>query len=120
MHFKLPNYKKKILLNIGYGKYDYLHPDDPKTSIPKNQIEFKQRVLKGPYQPVLKMFPRTTFGNVNKLRSFQLSWYKLFPWLEYSPKADLAFCFPCRMFSGATGLNTGQTEIIYSKTGFRN
>jgi len=24
------------------------------------------------------------------------------------------------MFSGAIGLNTGQSEIVYSKTGFRN
>ncbi|XP_060846280.1 zinc finger MYM-type protein 1-like [Rhopalosiphum padi] len=104
-----------------YDKYDSnLHPDDPKISIPKNQIEFKQRVLKGPYQPVLKIFPRTTFGNANKQRSFQHSWYNLFPWLEYSPKADLAFCFPCRMFNGATGLNAGQSEIVYSKTGFKN
>ncbi|XP_025193665.1 uncharacterized protein LOC112593488, partial [Melanaphis sacchari] len=97
-----------------YDKYDSnLHPDEPKTSISKNQIEFKQRILKGPYQPVLKIFPRTTFGNANKQRSFQHSWYNLFPWLEYSPKADLAFCFPCRMFNGATGLNAGQSEILY-------
>jgi len=81
---------------------------------------FKQRVLKGPYQPVLKIFPRTTFGNTNKQRSFQHSWYNLFPWLEYSPKANLAFCFPCRMFNGTTGLNAGQSEIVYSKTGFKN
>ncbi|XP_050059714.1 zinc finger MYM-type protein 1-like [Aphis gossypii] len=86
-----------------------IHPEDPKNSIPKNQIEFRQRLLKGPFQPVLDIFPRTSFSGVK--RSFQKSWYQQFTWLEYSPKDDLAFCFPCRMFSGSTGLNIGQSEL---------
>lgn len=66
--------------------------------------------MKGPFQPILNVFPKSKFGS--KQRSFQQSWYKLFPWLEYSPKENLAFCFPCRMFSGVTGLNSGQHEQI--------
>lgn len=66
----------------------------------------------------MDIFPRTMFSGVK--RSFQKSWYKQFTWLEYSPKEDLAFCFPCRMFSGSTGLNVGQSELTYSKIGFKN
>jgi len=80
---------------------------DPKFDVPKNQIEFKQRILKGPFQPILDIFPRTMFSGA--LRSFQKSWYQKFTWLEYSPEEDLAFCFPCRMFIGSTGLNVGQS-----------
>lgn len=102
------------LLPIGHNKMvPDIHPEDP-----KNQIEFRQRLLKGPFQPVLDIFPRTIFSGVK--RSFQKSWYQQFIWLEYSPKYDLAFCFPCRMFSGSTGLNIGQSELVYSKIGFKN
>lgn len=79
-----------------------IHPDDPKNGIPKNQIEFKERVLKGPFQPILDIFPKSIFGGAQ--RSFQKSWYQQFSWLEYSPKDNLSFCFPCRMFSGTQDL----------------
>lgn len=69
------------------------HPQDPKNDIPKNQIEFKQRLLKGPFQPILEIFPRSMFSKVNC--SFQKSWYKQLTWLEYSLKEDSTFCFPC-------------------------
>lgn len=36
-----------------------LYPDDPKNIIPLNQIEFKQRVIRGPYQPELELYPRS-------------------------------------------------------------
>uniref|UniRef100_H2Z3V3 TTF-type domain-containing protein n=1 Tax=Ciona savignyi TaxID=51511 RepID=H2Z3V3_CIOSA len=32
-------------------------------------------------------------------RHFYPRWYKLYPWLEYSPKADSCFCFPCMLYS---------------------
>lgn len=95
-----------------------LHPDDPKNVMPLNQIEFKQRVIRGPYQPALNLYPRSNFSGVQ--RSFQKSWFELFTWLEYSPKFDLAFCFPCRMFNNSNGINIGQTDKAYSKTGYKN
>ncbi|XP_050064963.1 uncharacterized protein LOC126553894 [Aphis gossypii] len=99
------------------GKEDIdIHPDDPTNPVPKNKVEFKQRVLKGPYQPVNINFPRSTFDN--RYRSFQKSWYQLYPWLEYSPKTDAAYCFACRMFSGSVGLNAGQSDGAFSKSGF--
>lgn len=44
----------------------------------------------------------------------------MYPWLEYSPKKDATYCFPCRMFSKSVGLNAGQFEKVFSKTGFSN
>ena len=36
------------------------------------------------------------YGTVK--RSFQSSWYQIFPWIEYSVKRDCVFCFPCHFF----------------------
>ena len=47
---------------------------------------------KGPFQPHIE-FPMTVQGD--KARSFHANWYQRFPWLEYSPKLDAAFCFCC-------------------------
>ena len=32
-------------------------------------------------------------------RRFQFGWFKQFPWLEYSPSANRAYCLPCFLFS---------------------
>jgi hypothetical protein len=44
----------------------------------------------------------------------------MFSWLEYSPKKNAVYCFPCRMFCGSIELNAGQFEIVFSKIGFTN
>ena len=37
-------------------------------------------------------------------RSFQPSWFKLFPsWLEYSPHGDATFCLPCLLLHKKDG-----------------
>ena len=51
-------------------------------------------VENGPYQPRDIDFPGRKCGLMS--RSFRAGWYDLFPWLEYSPKLDAGFCFPCR------------------------
>ncbi|XP_073050714.1 uncharacterized protein [Primulina eburnea] len=43
-------------------------------------------------------YPRTKLGE--QFRRFQKSWFEQFPWLEYSPNKDAAFCFPCFLFQG--------------------
>ena len=68
----------------------------------------------GPYQPHLK-FPASLQGD--KLRSFQASWYTQFPWLEYSPKLDAAFCFCCRLYSASV---PGCAEPAFVCNGMRN
>ncbi|XP_060870210.1 uncharacterized protein LOC132944779 [Metopolophium dirhodum] len=108
-------------INVSSDEYNHnsdLHPDDPKNIVPLNQIEFKQRVIRGPHQPDLEFYPRSSFSGTQ--RSFQKSWFKLFSWLEYSPKFDLAFCFPCRMFNNSNGINVGQTDKAYTTTGYKN
>ncbi|XP_042400838.1 uncharacterized protein LOC121990842 [Zingiber officinale] len=50
----------------------------------------------GPYQYMLSKYPKSRKKHP---RSFQVSWFKLFPsWLEYSPTADAAFCLPYYLF----------------------
>lgn len=91
--------------------------NDPTVKLLTNRLEFKQIINQGPYRPILKLYPRTLQGS--KQRSFQKSWYEIYSWLEYSPKIDAAFCFPCRCFNGNKS-NSGQTEKVFSKTGFNS
>jgi len=58
----------------------------------------------GPYQPTNINFPQ-----VNG-RKFRIEWYVSFPWLEYSPLKDSAFCFYCRAFSSVNGEKAFTTE----------
>ncbi|KAL4113669.1 hypothetical protein QTP88_017248 [Uroleucon formosanum] len=93
-------------------------PCDPANALPKYQLEKKERIMKGPFCPILEVYPRSKFGNT--LRSFNKSWYLSFDWLEYSPKLDRAFCFPCRMFVTSSGLNAGYTDLAFTQVGFKN
>ena len=49
-----------------------------------------------PTQKVLKKYPARKFGTTS--RSFNSTWYKGKPWLEYSVATDSAYCFPCRVY----------------------
>ena len=42
------------------------------------------------------MYPIHTSGTDK--RSFQPSWYRSYPWIEYSVERDSVYCFPCRFF----------------------
>ena len=48
-------------------------------------------------------------------RHFRYQWYSQFDWLEYSPSANKAFCFACRVFG-----RTGQQHEAFVSTGFHN
>ncbi|XP_060868019.1 zinc finger MYM-type protein 1-like [Metopolophium dirhodum] len=89
---------------------------DPVHTLPIDRFCFKDQVLKGPYQPILDIYPSTIQGN--KRRSFQKNWYTLYNWIEYSTKLDAVFCFPCRCFRGNES-NNSQTTITFSKVGFK-
>jgi len=89
---------------------------DPVHALPIDRLCFKDQVLKGPYQPILDIYPSTIQGN--KRRSFQKNWYTLYNWIEYSTKLDAVFCFPCRCFRGNES-NNSQTTITFSKVGFK-
>ncbi|CAF1525372.1 unnamed protein product, partial [Rotaria sordida] len=64
-----------------------------------------------PAQPKLTTYP----NNADK-RSFQSSWYKERPWLEYSIKNDMCYCYYCRYFSCNRSINYD----AFTTTGFNN
>lgn len=66
------------------------HPVNHRDEIRRAYIKM------GPYQPKLPEYPRSESGK--KHRRFQFTWFKRFPWLEYSPSKDAVFCFPCYLF----------------------
>ena len=49
-----------------------------------------------PVQPEGITFPSWMSGTTK--RSFQSTWYTVYPWLEYSVECDSVYCFPCRFF----------------------
>ncbi|KAG5598564.1 hypothetical protein H5410_029934 [Solanum commersonii] len=52
----------------------------------------------GPYQPKLRVYPKTTFGTRN--RQFDLEWFNALnsAWLKYSINNDAIFCLCCYLF----------------------
>lgn len=78
-------------------------------------LNLKERILKGGYKPILSLYPRKLQGH--KFRLFHKEWYKQYDWLEYSPTADAAFCFSCRMFKG-NEKNCGQIDSTFFEKGF--
>jgi len=93
-----------------------IHVDDPINPLSSNLLEVNERIGKGPYRPILEIFPMQKRGSC--MRSFQKSWYDLYDWLEYSPTANAAFCFPCRCFSRNEN-NCSQLKLTFSKIGFK-
>ena len=69
-----------------------------------------------PCQPLIK-FPVTFF--LDKARSFNSDWYKLYSWLECSVQKDVAFCFPCR-FVFSQSIGNSRPVKRFTETGFRN
>ncbi|XP_025199262.1 zinc finger MYM-type protein 1-like [Melanaphis sacchari] len=97
-------------------EHTIIDPKDPSIDPPKNRFEFKNRIICGPYQPIIT-FPRTLSGN--QYRGFLSRYYNNYKWIEYSPIKDAAFCFPCRMFKG-NSLNNSQLDHAFSIRGFRH
>ncbi|KAJ9538686.1 hypothetical protein OSB04_031419 [Centaurea solstitialis] len=86
---------------------------------PVNQQDTVRRAYLslGPLQPTISMFPKS--GPKSHKRSFQASWYRLYPWIEYSKTLDAAFCFPCLIFNKPCGLGY-HGQQAFTKDGFRN
>jgi len=55
--------------------------------------DISQTATDKPSQPLLASFPKTNN------RAFKSSWYKDYPWLEYSVASDSCYCFVCRHYS---------------------
>lgn len=84
---------------------------------PNEQDQVVKAYMKhGPYQFFMDAYPPS--GSKKHPRRFQSHWFKSFPWLEYSPTKDAAFCFPCFLFSKKPVGKKGSTA--FTITGFRN
>ena len=59
-------------------------------------------------------FPKRIYSG--KLRSFNSSWYKEYPWIEYSKSKDVIYCYPCRHFT----ITTGNAEKAFTEVGFHD
>ncbi|CAF1465686.1 unnamed protein product [Adineta ricciae] len=64
-----------------------------------------------PTQSKLTSYPINTDKH-----SFQSSWYKERPWLEYSVKNNMVYCYYCRHFS----CNRSNNHNAFTTTGFNN
>ena len=69
-----------------------------------------------PRQPMLPQFPLKQSGS--QKRSFTATYYRKYPFIEYSVKHDAIFCYACRLFSSVSG-HAG-VEDIFRSTGFSN
>jgi hypothetical protein len=80
---------------------------DPGKRIPisryavNDQDRVRRRYIElGPCQPKNHKFKVTNKSGMD--RRFCHSWFKEFPWIEYSVEKDAAFCFVCYLFKDRT------------------
>ncbi|XP_009801155.2 uncharacterized protein [Nicotiana sylvestris] len=98
---------------------------DPKERLPissygpniRDEVR-RYYIQMGPCKPIGHVFPKTKFGN--KMRQFCPTWFKG-PYsqrLEYSIKADAAFCLCCYLFKNELE-SRGNGGDAFTKDGFR-
>jgi hypothetical protein len=68
-----------------------------------------------PIQPIINFSRRKI---CEKQRNFQISWYKVYPWTEYSVQLDEIFCFCGRHFTNSISREKHQDVLI--ATGYNN
>ncbi|KAG5620661.1 hypothetical protein H5410_005879 [Solanum commersonii] len=76
-------------------------------------------ILMGPYQPKLRVYPKTIFGTRN--RQFNPEWFNSpnYAWLEYSINVDAIFCMCCYLFKNKFE-SRGNTEKSFIQDSFKN
>ena len=85
---------------------------------PEKQDQVIRAYMKhGPYRFEFKNKLYPLSGPKKHQRRFQAHWFKAFPWLEYSPKLDAAFCLPCFLFSKKPIGKVGSD--VFTVKGFR-
>ena len=84
------------------------------VSHPQPGITSDELGTEKPKQIVLRSYPASIF--CGRKRSFVATWFHNRDWLEYSAKADAAFCFCCRNFITTTTLKLD----VFVSVGYRN
>ena len=77
-----------------------------------NEKEKQYLISKGRYQPCLEKYPPARRFQ-KKQSAFSAKWYEKYPFLEYSPKTNQAFCYTFCLF----GDGAGPTETNRSTEG---
>nr|XP_043613768.1 zinc finger MYM-type protein 1-like [Erigeron canadensis] len=79
---------------------------------PNQRDKIRRRYwIRGPCQPHGHTFPQTMIGN--RARRFVLTWFdKYSNWLEYSVKADKAFCLCCYLFRDDVNNRGGNEAFV--------
>ncbi|KAL6553068.1 hypothetical protein OROGR_006910 [Orobanche gracilis] len=73
----------------------------------------RKYVIMGPCQPLSHVYPKIKIQD--RMRVFQVEWFKKWEWLEYSISKDAAFCLWCYLFG-----DKKVGDEVFSKKGFRN
>ena len=82
------------------SEQDVLMEHDPAKRPEKfSEGQIKYLIHIGPCQPKLSSYPKNS-GSTKKGKksSFSPTWYKEYPYLEYSVSSDKAYCYVCKMF----------------------
>ena len=94
--------------------------NDPaeRRGIQLSEQEKKFLIPKGPHRPVLEKYPCNNAVSKTKQNSFSAKWYEAYPYLEYSPSLDRAYCFACSLFGDEVGSGcTAETKWSSANVG---
>ncbi|XP_071687723.1 uncharacterized protein [Rutidosis leptorrhynchoides] len=84
---------------------------------PNQRDEIRRLYMqRGPCQPRGNLFPTKTV--CSKDRRFVVTWFDEYRWLEYSVKADKAYCLWCYLFRDQVGKQRGSDAFVTD--GFSN
>ena len=78
-----------------------------------SRLEKKMIIDSGPYQPKLLAYPKNlAMKNSGDTCSFNPGWYKDYPYLEYSPQENKAYCHVCALFPDGPGRSKSERVFI--------
>lgn len=71
----------------------------------------------GPFQPRDIIFPRDVFAGESFTRSFNVSYYQKYKWIDYSVSENSVYCFPCKQYRKH---GDGRSGGVFVDIGFKN
>ena len=105
----LAGLKLQEVLNIPDEQCGVTERDTPVEHLSEGQIKYLTHI--GPCQPKLSSYPKNTeSAKKGKQCLFSPTWYKDYPYLEYSVSSDKAYCYVCTIF-GRGGVGREKSEF---------